>query len=177
MPDFLMRFLNAQGARRWVRICAGPPLPQKGDKDGAPHLCLGEESRTGWTIFVTRLLCEQAAWLGAWDYEQRFDGGGRHDLGEGSGQVAAFGHVDEDAIGGVFGAGGADVQLADGPHDGCGKQKFILDLERCLMNQVGSHRFFHRAVVESLEAEQGSSRALRDLVRSGDMRGGEADSA
>ena len=69
------------------------------------------------------------------------------------------------------------MQLANGPHDGGGEQKFILDLECCLMNQVGSHCFFHSAVVERLEAEQGSSGALRDFGRSGDMRGGEADSA
>lgn len=81
-------------------------------------------------------------WLGGGHDKQRFDSGRRHDLGEGPGQIAAFGHVDEDAIGGVLGAGCIDVQLADGSHDGGGEQELILDLACCLVNQIGSHRFF-----------------------------------
>ena len=139
-------------------------------------MCTGQKSGIGpglCRIFLTRAFSTQddktdgqTVGLDAGDDEQRLDGGRRHDLGEGSGQIAAFGYVDEDAIGGVFGAGCVDVQLADCSHDGGGEQELILDLACCLVNQIGSHCFFHCAVMESYSDDRAERIcALENLTR------------
>ena len=72
-------------------------------------------------------------------------------------QVAAFRDVDEDAIGSFLGTGRVDVQLAHGLHDSGTKKELIFDLDSGLMNQIGSHCFFHAAVGASVSPEFGKA--------------------
>jgi hypothetical protein len=98
----------------------------------------------GWVEIFSRLMLSFSDSTGTigqfasagYGQEQWVEGRQGLDCGHGHFDVAAIGDIGEDAVSGVFDAGGVDVQPVDGPHGDGGQEETVRYLGSCGKNEL-----------------------------------------
>ncbi len=92
--------------------------------------------------------------------EQRLDRRLRNNLRENNLNISTFGNVYKDPVGGIFGAGGGDVEALNSFDRNCRQQESVRDL-----NPGGVHQFrTHKSSYPAVRLLQQEARALGNEV-------------